>query len=170
MPPKHCCGIDFLKQLLAGDKLYFLNHEVPYVYVQKVGPLTVKNVMEKVYHLPEVRKYLPDYPEHPERYMNRDFLYSIVNKLDPTFFRRVSQEVNAQRKAKAEEVAPQSMQIRPDLLRVLQEAQSEVRTRESLGDARALKSMLVTKKKRKRAERIEVGGLNTEFMTKRTRT
>ena len=63
--------------------------------------------MQKVYHIPDVRKYLPDYPDHPERYMNRDFLYSIVNKLDPSFFKRVQHEVSDRRNTKIAEEKPQ---------------------------------------------------------------
>jgi hypothetical protein len=104
---------------------------VPYVYVQKLNRLTVKNVMDKVYDIPEVRKYLPDYPSHPERYMNRDFLYSIVNKLDPTFFKRAQHEVAEHRKTKVAQERPVTMQIKPDLLKILQEANAQHHTRES---------------------------------------
>ena len=124
--------------------------------------------MKKVYDVPEVRKYLPDYPEHPDRYMNRDFLYSIINKLDTTFFQRAQIEVSDRRKEKVAEVKPTTIQIKPDLLKVLREANARHHTRESQGDARALKSMLVMSKKRKRRDfEIDEEGLTTEFKPKR---
>ena len=156
--------------MLTGEKLYLLNHAVPYVYVQKLNRLTVKNVMQKVYNIPEVRKYLPDYPEHPERYMNRDFLYSIVNVLDPSFFKRAQHEVAEHRKTIVAQDKPVTIQIKPDLLKILQEANAQHHTRESQGDSRALKSMLVANKKRKRREMDQNdAGLDTEFNPKRLR-
>ena len=119
LPPKQFIDVFFLKQILTGEKLYFLNHEVPYVYVQKLERLTVKNVLNNVYDIPEVRRYLPDYARTPEKYMNRDFLYGIVNKLDPSFFQRAQQEVGARRKAKMEEVRPQTIAIKPNLLKIV---------------------------------------------------
>ena len=90
--------------------------------MQRLERLTVKNVMEKVYNIPEVRVYLPDYDKHADRYMNRDFLFSIVNKLDSSFFKRAMHEVGSRRKAKAEAVKPATLQIKPDLLEILREA------------------------------------------------
>lgn len=58
--------------------------------------------MEKVYGVPEVRKYLPDYDE-PEKFIPRDWLFAVVNKIDPTFFKRVVREVCENRKKKPEE-------------------------------------------------------------------
>lgn len=169
LPPKHMCTIEFLKQILQGKKSYFLNHDVPYVYVQKLERLTIKNVMEKVYDVPEVRQYLPDYPEHADRYMNRDFLFSIVNRIDSSFFRRVTSEIGARRKEKKAEEKPQTLEIQPDLLRILKEAQQEIRMRESHGDRRAMTSMLTSTKKRKRRELDQEHklGLQTSIMIKR---
>lgn len=56
--------------------------------------------MERVYDVPEVRKYLPDYDETPEKYMSRDFLFAIVNKIDSTFFPRIAAEITAKIKPK----------------------------------------------------------------------
>jgi hypothetical protein len=162
------CTIDFLRQILDGRKQYFLNKEVPYIYMQKMERVTVKNVLDKVYERPEVRVYLPDYTDHADKYMNRDFLFSIVNKLDPTFFTRVTSEVGVRRRAKQAEVKETQIEIKPDLLKILQEAQREYRQRESHGNARALQSMLASKKKRKRREmQQDHGGLETEFKMRR---
>jgi len=58
--------------------------------------------------------------------------------------------------------------VKPDLLKILQEAKAKHHTRDSQGDSRALKSMLVTTKKRKRREyERDDAGLATEFAPKR---
>ena len=40
-----------------------------------------------------MRQYLPDYEESPEKKISREFLFSIVNKVDPTFFSRAVKEL-----------------------------------------------------------------------------
>lgn len=48
--------------------------------------LNMKTILDQVYTLPNVRIYLPDYEKDVVKRMNRDFLYHIINKLDPKFF------------------------------------------------------------------------------------
>lgn len=88
MPPKRNCTVHFLKQILEGTKSYFTNTDIPNVFVQKLDGLTVKSVLAQVYNVPEVRAYLPDFDENPERYINREYLFAIVNRIDPSYFRR----------------------------------------------------------------------------------
>lgn len=83
MPPKRACTIQFLRDILAGRKKYFRNSDVPEVYVHRMEKVNVSTVLDKVYDNPEVRCYLPDYEEAPEKRMPRQFLFQIVNKLDP---------------------------------------------------------------------------------------
>lgn len=73
--------------------------------------------------MPEVRKYLPDFDEKPERRLNREFVFGIVNTLDPTFFARVQSELSL-RAAKAKPVVNkvESLQVQPELLKILQDA------------------------------------------------
>jgi hypothetical protein len=121
--------------------------------------LTVKNVMEKVYTNAEVRKYLPDYEEEPEKYMNRDFLFAIVNRIDPTFFLRVSAEIGTPKPKKVDDHKVTDMQIKPELLEVLQLAKARQVGKQSLSNARALLSILGTNKKRKRPTKSEEEGI-----------
>lgn len=60
--------------------------------------MTLKNVLEKVYNVAELRKYLPDFETKPDKRLNREFVFSIVNKLDPTFFSRVHAELDLRAK------------------------------------------------------------------------
>ena len=73
---------------------------MPCVLVQRLEKLTIKNVLARVYDNPTVRSYLPDYEEEPEKKICREFLFSIVNKLDPTFFSRASKELHEKPKDK----------------------------------------------------------------------
>ena len=93
LPPRRLCSIRFLRDILVGNKKYFHTHEMALVNITRLPDLTVKNVLEKVYDVPEVRIYLPDFDSEPEKRIARDFLFSIVHKLDGTFFRRVVSEL-----------------------------------------------------------------------------
>lgn len=94
---------------------------MPYVYIHKLQHLTLTNVLAKVYTNATVRKYLPDY-DQPVKYMNREFLFAIVNRLDPTFFDRACQEIEALPKPKKENEVPKTLNIKPDLLNILRRA------------------------------------------------
>ena len=107
---------------MTGRKKYFLNSQVPYVVIENLEYLTVKNVLEKVYSDPNVRVYLPDYDENPERHISRDFLFAIVNKLDPTFFKRAAADIASRRKLKPLDDKITSLPVKPELLKILQEA------------------------------------------------
>ena len=152
MPPKRQCSIYFLRCLLDGSKKYFLNKDVPYVYIEKLKGLTIKSVLSQVYSKPEVRAYLPDYDEFPEKFINREHLFGIVNKLDPTFFERAMANITAQLqpKQKAEQA---TMMVQPQLLDVIKKAHQMHSVRESRNTQRALTSMLTSGKKRKRHDR-----------------
>ena len=97
MPPKRACPVSFLRAVLTGEKSYFLNSQIPYVYIDQLEGITIKNVLDRVYKHPEVRKYLPDY-EEPEKFIPRDWLFAVVNKVDPSFFKRAQAEVHQNRK------------------------------------------------------------------------
>jgi hypothetical protein len=143
---------------------------VPYVYIDQLEGLTVKNVLDKVYKVPDVRKYLPDY-EEPEKFIPRDWLFAIVNKLDPTFFKRAAAEVSEKRKKpQEEETKVTTMTVQPDLLKIIREARQHTQVKDTHGTQRALTSLLASKKKRKRREMEEpINGLKTELVFKRLR-
>ena len=170
LPPKSMCPIEFLRMIMTGEKRYFLNKDVPVVYVQKLNKITVGEILRKVYHLREVRAYLPDFETYPERKMNRDFLFGIVNKLDPTFFTRATRDAAAMQPVKPEdETKRKTLVVQPAVLKMLKETSKLVNARPSQAHTTALASMLTTTKKRKRREMGERMELPTEFNMKRQR-
>ncbi len=48
--------------------------------------LTVKKVIDMILSLPSVLQYLPDKDELTSQRTHRDYLFTIVNTLDPDFF------------------------------------------------------------------------------------
>lgn len=170
LPPKRSCSVNFLRGILQGEKSYFLNKDVPYVYIDQLEGLTIKNVLDKVYQIPDVKKYLPDHDE-PEKFIPRDWLFAVVNKLDPTFFTRATAEVQGLRKKPEKESDKiTTITVKPDLLKIIKDAKAQTQSKESRGNRQALTSLLTTKKKRKRREIEEpIKGLKTEITIKRAR-
>ena len=117
-----------------------------------------------------MRKYLPDY-EEPEKFIPRDWLFAIVNKVDSTFFKRAVAEVGeVRKKSQKEESKVTTLVVQPDLLKIIREARQQTQSKDSHGTQRALTSLLTSKKKRKRREMEEpIKGLKTELVFKRQR-
>ena len=88
--------MEFLKDILAGTKKYFLLDEVAKIHVPMCPELTVERILKQVKDHKEITRYLP-FIERADQYMERDFLFSIVNTIDRRFFKEALAEVNARR-------------------------------------------------------------------------
>ena len=89
--------MEFLKEILAGTKKYFLLDEVAKINVPFAPELTVERILKQVKDIKEITRYLPRINESGRQYMERDFLFSIVNTIDRKFFKEAVAEVNARR-------------------------------------------------------------------------
>jgi hypothetical protein len=89
--------MEFLKEILAGTKKYFLLDEVAKINVPICPELTVERILKQVNDHKEITRYLPRIDEKGKQYMERDFLFSIVNTIDRRFFKEALAEVNARR-------------------------------------------------------------------------
>jgi hypothetical protein len=103
LPPKRLCSIQFLRDILSGKKKYFYTHDIAMINVCRIEHLTVKSVLDKIYNMPDVRVYLPDFDTEPEKRINRDYLFAIVHKLDPSFFKRVTEELHTKQRLRQEQ-------------------------------------------------------------------
>jgi len=72
--------MEFLKEILAGTKKYFLLDEVAKINVPMCPELTIERILKQVKDIKEI-----------------DFLFSIVNTIDRKFFKEAVAEVNARR-------------------------------------------------------------------------
>jgi len=59
--------------------------------------LTIERILKQVKDIKEITRYLPRINEQGKQYMERDFLFSIVNTIDRKFFKEAVAEVNARR-------------------------------------------------------------------------
>ena len=95
LPSLKNCPMEFLKDILAGTKKYFLLNEVAKINVPMCPELTVERILKQVKDHKEITRYLPFITERANQYMERDFLFSIVNTIDRRFFKEALAEVNA---------------------------------------------------------------------------
>lgn len=116
-------SILFLRKLLTGEKSYFRTSEVPTVQVPRNKLLSVSRILKKLKAVPEIMQYLPDYEEGCEKRLDRDFLFSVINKLDPDFFKRANRELDTRAEKKVAIDNPDAvLEIKKDLLEVLKAA------------------------------------------------
>ena len=72
--------MEFINDILCGKKKYFLQGEIISLEVPTCPELTVKTVMEQV--KAQFMVYLPDFKDGAKNYIDRDFLFCIVNTID----------------------------------------------------------------------------------------
>ena len=80
--------MQFLKQLLNGTKDFFTNNCVRRVSVPRYKSLSLRKVLNDHEDSPDVLKYLPDGLEVEEPPIDREFVFTIVNTLDNSYFPR----------------------------------------------------------------------------------
>ena len=81
MPSIRNCSLEFLKDILCGKKKYFLR-EIICLKVPTCPELTAANVMQQVKAHQQIMVYLPDFKDGAKKYIERDFLFCIVNTID----------------------------------------------------------------------------------------
>lgn len=171
LPPYRGANISFLRQILSGEKKYYLQAEIPSVRVLRHKQISVDKVLKIVRKNKEMSQYLPDYEEGESKRIDRDFLFALVNKMDPDFFARANKQIEQRALNKLNVKKPaQTLKIRSELMSVLQQAKSMNTSNKSKSSERALVSMLATTKKRKRADMQSEDDLDLTFMPKKMRT
>ena len=78
--------MDFLRLLLNGRKSYFTNDQVKRVNVPRYKELTTAKVAEYCTSKPAIVRYLPHIRLDGEPTVDRDFLFSILNTVEPEWF------------------------------------------------------------------------------------
>ena len=85
----------FLKAILNGSKKALGLRKVIYVNFPRLKPFSVQKVLRLALENEEIKKYLPEKEEIDGFYINRRYLFAIVNTLDPTFFQRALDDYTA---------------------------------------------------------------------------
>ena len=130
--------MDFLKDVLRGVKRYFLISQVQFVKVPFCHELTVERVLAQVRAHREIMQYLPDLPEKGTPYVERDFLFTIVNTLDSRYFKAALAELEHRRALRAKSEQDAMIEIDSNLLNLLEKVQSRLSGQKLVASRRAM--------------------------------
>ena len=86
LPERRYCTMDFVRALLNGRKRYFKNEELRKVKVPRYKQLTYTRVLDHCSAKPTVMSYIPNQRLDGEPTCDRDFLFTILNTLEPDYF------------------------------------------------------------------------------------
>jgi hypothetical protein len=131
--------------ILRGEKKAYSNFEVVPVKVDYPHIITIKRVLEKVSGFNQLRKYLPD---NATSVITKDYLFTLVNTWDPSFFPRVTAEVESGSMIK-KPIRPLFVELAPDMVELLQKLQH---FHIGVTNPRSLAGLKVGSKKRTRKE------------------
>ena len=62
---------------------------------------TVERVLKQVQGYREIMRLIPDFSDNGKQYIERDFLFAIVNTIDKNYFRESMAEIEMRRAKKA---------------------------------------------------------------------
>ena len=122
MPELRNCSLEFLKDILAGKKRYFMLHEVIIVRVPICPELTVEKILARVQAHKEIMQYLPDPPDKGKYYVERHFLFTIINTLDRRFFKEALAEIGVHRAHKSAEEEKAFVEIDPHIFELIEQS------------------------------------------------
>ena len=157
MPPEDRCSLEFMGQLLRGEKKALALDKIRPVKVADRQYITVKRVVQQVKNNTVYMQYLPDHPASA----GRAFLFNIVNTLDPEYFRRATHEVDKRRISKATKEKEEQIEVHPDMMAILEKYTPMSEDRRA--SSQSLAMLKLGAKKRRKPERKEVPELNAKI-------
>ena len=87
---------DFLKEVLAGDKLLLMKKEVATIEVPRYDELSVRNLWPQLAKDAEFMRYFPStYPKG--KGPPRDYFFNVLNTLHPEYLAQVMAHANKER-------------------------------------------------------------------------
>ena len=140
--------MEFLRALLNGRKRYFKNDSVRKVNVPRYKQLTLSKVLDHCIAKPELLRYIPNFPMGGEVHVDRDFLFTIVNTLDPQFFPAQLRAIEEVKREKCANVEEDIIEVKPEIMELLNAFDCPLKS--SRGSSRALCMLKKNSKKRRR--------------------
>ena len=120
LPEKRYCNLEYLRGVLSGAISVYRNDEVKPVNIPRFKTLTLKIVYDYAKSHPVCKRYLPEMNDEEEPYIDRDFLFTIVNTGDRSFFPGQLHKIE-ERKIELKKQAEQDViLIKPEILALLE--------------------------------------------------
>ena len=148
LPERRFCSMEFIRALLNGRKRYFKNDELRKVKVPRYKQLTYQRVIEHCAGKPTVMSYLPNQRLDGEPTCDRDFLFTILNTLEPEYFPEQLREVEEEKKQRLQSKSEDVIEVKPEILELINAFDFPMKA-SSKGSSRALCLLKMGAKKRK---------------------
>ena len=121
MPSIRNCPISFLRDILCGRKRFFLQREVAHITVPKCPELTIEKVLAIAQQHDSIMQYIPDLKDEGNQYIERQFLFTVVNTCDREFSRSAIAELEQRRSIKVrQDLAENYVEIDQSLLNLIE--------------------------------------------------
>lgn len=119
LPSYKHCPLSFVKQILANRKKTLRHAEITKVVVPRMKMVTVERVLEIALKDKTLSQYLPDEADLVNGYIDREFLFSLVHTLEPSFFKRAIAEYKAATAANKVEKKEDQVEVSKEMMDIL---------------------------------------------------
>ena len=117
--------------------------------IPRYKSVTIKTMTHFCLNHSVLKKYLPTLEDNDDPHIDRRFLVSIINTVDPTYFPHKLRQIEDQRKLANERVQKDLIEVQPEILTLLETyGSSHIRYKNSPGAARAFAALKTSAKKR----------------------
>ena len=100
----------------------------------------------------QISKYLPDQDDKSEPQVDRDFVFTIVNTVDPNYFPSQLARIENERQEAYEKVKEDVIEVRPEIMQLLESFGASL-LKSSTNKASAGRSLALLKKNSKKRTR-----------------
>ena len=151
--------MEFLKDIIGTKKQYFLQQQIVTIRVPMCPELTVEKVLKQVKVHKQMMDYLPGLTENGKQYIERDFMFGIVNTIDRNYFREALAEIEVRRTNKAVKGEEGLIEIDEQIFCLLEQVQSRMSAQKLSASKRTMYSLTGLGKRRKPIVRLPVESL-----------
>ena len=110
-------------------------------------------MFEKVSKRVHILQYLPDNNPDTDKFIDREFLFNVVNTCDQEFFPEEITKLEDEQRRQSMLQQKQMIEVQPELMELLEAfGKSHLKGRQSSKSARGLAALKVNSKKRTRAQ------------------
>jgi hypothetical protein len=107
--------------------------------------------------------YLPDFKDGAKNYIERDFLFCIVNTIDQQYFRQALAEIETRRTARFAQAEDGLIEVDKHLFSLLEQVQSRMSSQKLAASKRTMSALTNVFRERKIVERRRPQPLNIEM-------
>ena len=120
LPDKRYCSLDYLRAVLSGAISVYRNEQVRPVNIPRFKTLTLKIVYDYAMSHPICKNYLPEMESEGEPQLDRNFVFTVVNTADKTFFPSQLHKIEERKIELKKQAEEDVILIKPEMLSLLE--------------------------------------------------